>query len=52
VTPAKDKICVPGRTYFPSDAERRDERPITELQGMTIEDACSREVNDLCMLCT
>jgi len=29
---------VPGTTYFPSDAERREERPLTELQGVTIED--------------
>ena len=29
---------VPGTTYFPSDAEWREERPLTELQGVTIED--------------
>jgi len=29
---------VPGTTYFPSDAERREERPLTELQGVTLED--------------
>ena len=29
---------VPGTTYFPSDAEQREERPLTELQVVTIED--------------
>jgi len=30
--------CMPGTTYFPSDAERREERSLTELQGVTVED--------------
>ena len=29
---------VPGTTYFPADADRREERPLTELQGVTMED--------------
>ena len=29
---------VPGTTYFPSYAERREEWLLTELQGVTIED--------------
>ena len=29
---------VPGTTYFPADAERIEERPLTELQSVTIED--------------
>lgn len=28
--------CVPGATYLP--AERREERPLRELQGVAIED--------------
>ena len=30
--------CVPGTTYFPADAERREELPLMELQDVTIED--------------
>jgi hypothetical protein len=29
---------VPEATYFPADADRREERPLTELQGVTMED--------------
>jgi len=29
---------VPGTTYFPTDAERGEEQPLTELQAVTIED--------------
>ena len=29
---------VPGTTYFPAVADRREERPMTELQGETMDD--------------
>jgi len=29
---------MPGTTYFPADAERREEQPLGELQGVTIEE--------------
>ena len=29
---------VLGTIYFPSDAERKEERPLSELQCVTIED--------------
>ena len=29
---------MPGATYYPSDAKQRGEWPLTELQGMTMED--------------